>query len=729
MQIQGKFKYALYQNEQYGIMIAQYMTEEGRITVTGTDLPSNKNLSYVFSGDWVIHHKYGKQFKAIGYEEVVGRDEDSMITYLSTSIKGIGKKLAERIVDKFKDETLDILDNRPNDLLKVKGVSEKKLNKIKESIMESRAARETIMVLSQHGISPKIATNVYRRFQSDTMDVIQNSPYLLCTIPGITFPVADALGNRTPEYEKEYKRFVACAEYVLYANERAAFNNILGRRASGSTGMDKDDFGKVMLSLLRVSTIDGSFILDNTIRMIKESKLVYKKIEDKYLLFLPGMYRIEEALASHLSRLSISASHIVYDIDDKINAAEKALGLELGEEQRKAVREAFSHNVSLVIGPPGAGKTTTIQVIAYIYREEYGNDMRFMAPSARAAVRITESSGYYATTIHSFVNIGVDIISDLVAEEYIFDSGLVIVDEMSMVDVRTAYQLFSSLGNDCMVVLCGDDEQLPSVNAGAVLRDLIDSGVIPTTVLSTIYRQDKGSHVRTNAYMIRNGETDLVYGEDFNIRETSDTKEMENGMIQSYIEKTRQYGMENVMLLSPFREHDAGVLVLNKRIQEYINPPAAGRIEFLYGSKLFRIGDVVMQLKNNTDEDVVNGDIGVILEIYKEDDETYLEVKFPTGNVLYTKDNIDELTLAYAYTVHKAQGGEAKAVIMCCHTMHSIMLKRDVFYTAFTRARESVEIWGEKKAVVKAIRTQDKTERFTALKMHLKLKFGEFLPI
>lgn len=729
MQILGKFKYTLYQNEKYGITIAQYKTEEGRITVTGTNLPSNTNLTYLFSGDWVTHHKYGKQFRATGYEEVVGKDEDSMITYLSTSINGIGKKLAERIVDRFKEETLDILDNRPDDLLKIKGVSEKKLNKIKESIMSSRAARETIMELSQHGISPRIAMDVYRHFQSGTMDVIKNSPYLLCSIPGITFPTADALGNRTPEYEQEYKRFVACAGYVLYANEKAAFNNIVGRRASGSTGMDKDDFGKVMLSMLRVSTIDGTFILDNTIRMIKEGKLVYKKIDDKHLLFLPGIYRIEEALAQHLSRLFASASHIVYDIDDKINAAEKALGLELGVEQKKAVREAFSNNLSLIIGPPGAGKTTTIQVIAYIYKEEYGNDMRFMAPSARAAVRIRESSGYHATTIHSFVNIGVDVISDLVKEEYILDSGLVIVDEMSMVDVRTAYQLFSSLGSDCMVVLCGDDEQLPSVNAGAVLRDLIDSGVIPTTVLSTIYRQDKGSHVRMNAYKIRKGETDLAYGEDFSIKETSDTKEMETGMIRSYIEKTRQYGIENVMLLSPFKEHDAGVLVLNKRIQEYINPPAIGRAEFMYGSKLFRIGDVVMQLKNNAEDDVVNGDIGVVLEICKEDDESYMEVKFPTGNVLYTKDNIDELTLAYAYTIHKAQGGEARAVIICCHSMHSLMLKRDVFYTAFTRARETVEIWGEKNAVMKAIRTQDKTERFTALKMQLKLKFGEFLPL
>lgn len=729
MQIEGKFKYAVYQSEKYGISIAQYATEEGRITVTGVDLPSNKNLSYIFSGDWVVHHKYGRQFKAIGYEEVVGKDSDSMVAYLSSSIKGIGKTLAERMVDRFGEETLDILDNRPDDLLKIKGISEKNLKKIKKSITECRAARETVMELAKHGISTRLAMGVYQKFQSESMDIIRNKPYLLCAVQGITFPTVDALGCRTPEYEKSYERFAACAQYVLYANEQAAFNNILGRRASGSTGMDKDDFGKVMLTLLRISTIDGSFILNNTIRMIKEGRLIFKKVEDRQLLFLPGIYRIEEALAENFARLSMSASSVLYDIDEKIKEAEKVLGIELGSEQAEAVRKAFSHNLSQIIGPPGAGKTTTIQVIAYIYEKEYGNTMHFMAPSARAASRIRESSGYNATTIHSFRNIGVEVINDVEETDYVLESGLVIVDEMSMVDVRTAYRLFSGLGSECMVVLCGDDEQLPSVGAGAVLRDLIDSDVIPVTVLSTIYRQDECSNVYVNSHKIRRGEKDLSYGEDFKIMETSDTMEMENGMIRSYIEKVKEYGIENVMLLSPFKEHDAGVNALNKRIQEYLNPPAAGRKEFVYGTKTYRIGDVVMQLRNNEEEDIVNGDIGTITAIYKEDEELCMDVQFSTGEIVYTRDNADELTLAYAYTVHKAQGGEAKVVITCCHSMHSIMLKRDVFYTAFTRAKEAVEIWGEEKAVMRAIETQEKSKRYTSLKMQLRLKFGEFLPI
>lgn len=729
MQIEGKFKYAIYQCEKYGISIAQYMTSEGRITVTGMGLPSQKNINYRFNGEWVEHKKYGKQFQATDWEEIVGTDGESLVAYLSSSVPGIGKKLAERIVERYGEETLDIIDNRINDLLSIKGVSSKKLAKIKEGIAANRESRDTVMELSKHGISPKLAMKVYSRWKKESMDIIKTRPYLLCSIQGITFPTADAMGIKTEEYEKEYERFKACAKYVLYTNESAGFNNILGPRTSGSLGMDKDDFGKVMLTLLRISNIDGAFVLENTIKMIKQGELVYKKIEDKQCIFLPGIYRIEEALAGHIARLAMNKSNVIYDIDDKIQKAEKALGITLGDEQRKSVRNAFTNNLSLIIGAPGAGKTTTIQVIAYIYKEEYGEELCFMAPSGKAASRIRESSGYNATTVHSAIGIGIDTVNDAENEEIKIESGLVIVDEMSMLDARTAYRLFSCIGSDCMVVLCGDDEQLPSVGAGAVLRDMIDSGVVPMTVLSTIYRQDEDCNIYINSHKIRKGETALAYGNDFKLAEASNTKEMENGMVQSYIDNVRKYGIDNVMLITPFKDHDGGVNALNTIIQSLINPEAPGRKEFAFGNKVYRVGDPVMQLKNHPEEELANGDVGIVTFITVRDGDWYMDVKFPNATISYSKDNVDELTLAYAYTVHKAQGSEAKCVITCCHSMHSIMLRRNIFYTAITRAKEYVEIWGEKKAMSRAINTQDKSKRNTALNMLLKMKFGEFLPL
>lgn len=735
MQLIGKYKRTIYQTVQGGTCIASYELqeqEEENAVVTGLMLPTLKNVTYIFEGTWVNHPKYGKQFKAESYTESVEGNEN-IIQYLSSGlIKGIGRKTAEKIVKKYGEHTLEYLDADIECLLSVKGISKKSIEKIKASYGLARAAQEVVLTLSKSGISPKLAMKAYDTFKEETPYIINNQPYKLCFVNGITFLTADAIGKKKniPGYETDYERFKVCAKYVLYGNESNEFKNIIGNRTAGSIAMDKDDFGKVMLTLLYINSIDGKFICDNTIQMLKEGELSKGVIESgKLHLMNPGMYRVEMTTAEHIKRIFSYEDNVTADIDVLIQEAELLQGFSLGEEQRNAVKCSFINPVSLIIGPPGSGKTTILKTIIDVNEKAYHHDVIFLAPSGKAASRIKETTNHSATTVHSGLQIGTEIINDVGPEETKFDNCIVIVDELSMLDARTAYRLFSSIGTGCRVILCGDDEQLQSVGAGAVLRDLIDSGVIPTTILNTVYRQAKGGEIYENCYKMRKGDYNLNYGEQFRFTEISDTMELEDEMIKLYLKKIKEYGIENVMLTVPFKQHNAGVNQLNERIQNILCPAREGEIEFKYGNLLFRNGDVIMQLKNDMENEVMNGDMGAVTNITKIDDEVTMTATFNNCQKIYTKDNADEITLAYAYTIHKAQGSEAKCVITCVHAMHSIMLKRNVFYTAVTRAREEVNILGQKDALKKAISTEDKSKRNTLLKHFLFMLFKGFVPL
>lgn len=719
---EATFDKVIYQKEDAGVLVGLYKGKDKCFIVTGTMLPTAKKTKYIFKGNWNKHPKYGMQFNASeGYDVVKPDGKDAILEYLSSGvIKGVGAKTAEKIVALFGEDTMNILDKDIDRLREVKGITENRFQKIKESYQASFEGREAILELTKRGISPKLASKAYQEFKDKTLNILKDRPYMLCVVPGITFPIADAFGSDDEAYEKSLERFLICANYVLFENEQNGLRNIIGNRPSGSTCMEINDFGRCMLSLLNKGTYKKEEILANTIALVKEDKLSYIKKDGKQYIYRSGIYRIEKRLAEDIERLATVETEKI-NIDEYINDYEGLNSILLNDDQKNAVRMAINSNFSLIIGSPGTGKTTIIKVIAYIYKKLNPKaEMTFLAMTGKAAYRITESTGFEARTVHSRLGLRAEIINDLSEEEEDkkIESGLVVVDELSMLDERTAYQLFSNISSECKVVLCGDDEQLPSVSAGAVLRDIIDSKTVPSVTLNQVYRQAKGSSIYENSFKIRNNDLNLILGEDFYILEEPDVSKIEDELIELYIKKISEYGIEEVMLLVPFKEHEGGVTPLNQKIQERLHPEHLQEKEFRLGMKRFRIGDRVMQLKNSDEQ--VNGECGTVIDIGKSDGEQTVTVKFDRSERTYTDDEADEITLAYACTIHKSQGSEGKCVIMFLHSMHSMLLKKNLVYTGISRSREECYILGEKSAVLKAIQTTDESRRLTGLSMFLK---------
>ena len=727
MQIKATYTKTIYETQKDGVIIGLYwnVDESCAVIITGTMLPTIENVQYLFDGDWVTHKKYGRQFKAEYYSEDIS-DRESIIRFLSSSvIKGVGPKTAERIVDAFGDETIKVLDEEIEKVLTVPKFPKTKFKEFKDSYETQRGAKDVIVALGKVGVSVKLALLAYERFKKDTMNIINTCPYRLSEVSGISFPTVDRLGKRTYEYEHSYARFCSCAYYCLYTNETGAFYKITGNSMSGSNGMQKDEFGKVMLDLLRLDSIDGKFICDMTIKMLEDKKLVYVKKDDDVYFFPVGLFNIERESAKELERIMVQPNVTNIDIDKEL----KKIDFDFSDNQVEAIKNAFRHHVSLIVGIPGTGKTTTINTIVNLYRKDNPDgEVYLLAPTGRASARIRETitdEEANVSTIHIPLEIKVDEINDIEAKkDYIFNNCLIVGDEMSMTDTRLFYRLIKAIGSNCRIILCGDDEQLQSVGSGAVLRDLIDSKCICTTRLTKVFRQAEESSIYSNLFKIRQGETDLIYKDDFAFIEENELSNIEDMMIDKYIEKVNEYGVNNVMLLSPYKKNTAGVFELNNRIQEILNPNSDIEYKSIYK---FRVKDVVMQTKNDYDTGIMNGDIGIVQSIYTDEKGKKMVVSFGERLVTYDKETIDELVLGYAYTIHKAQGSEAKCVIMCCHSYHMPMLKRNVFYTAVTRASKEVCIYGQKSAFNRAITTKDSDKRITVLKDLIKLYSGEFV--
>lgn len=678
------------------------------ITAVGYGLPVSSKLKYDLQGHWT-KSKYGFQYQVEHYSEVITPSKAGIIAYLSSGqIKGVGKQMAARIYNQFGEHTLEILDHEPQRLLEVKGISEKKLQRICDSYESARAARYVIAYLSPYGISPKKALKLYHKYRSRTMETIQQHPYVLQEVAGIGFRTADQIAMAAGFSPISPERVDAALIHTLKKAEE-----------EGHLCMEKHHFIHETLKLLNTPQLTEDMAVCRASVLLRDHKL--STYHDK--VYLADTARAEQQLAARLINLGYSpAPEFTKDLCKTIDAEERKQGYKLDDQQHFAVMVALACSVTVITGGPGTGKTSTQRVLLNVFRSMYPKGkILCCAPTGRAARRMEQSTGYPASTIHSALHIQAETdLFSLEPEE--LDADLVLVDEVSMLDIHLANYLVRCIPKGCRLVMVGDADQLPSVGPGAVLRELVQMGDEGTAVvaLDKVHRQAAGSRIAINARRIRNGLLGLEYGPDFMLVEMPGQVESAEAIEKLYLREISECGVDNVALLTPYRKNtETGANALNKRIQAQVNPPDPSKPEIIIGERCFRQGDKVMQIRNH--EDISNGDIGYITEIVRTEDETTVFVDFGDGRrVEYDVSELSMLDLGYATTVHKSQGSEYKTVIISIQTGHSFMLVRPLIYTAITRAKTKVILVGQRKALCTAIRREETQQRQSMLAQRMR---------
>ncbi len=678
-----------------------------QVKAVGYGLPVSKNLRYEMRGHWSKNGKHGVQFEVDGYEEVIVPTREGVIAYLSSGqIKGIGVKTAERIFAAFGLESLEVLDREPERLLSIPGISKGKLEKICESYMANRGARDVVAFLAPYGITPKRAVGLYKIYKERTMDVVRNHPYQLCEAAGIGFKTADSIATRMGLDRMSPERV---DEGMLYTLAEA--------EGKGNLCMEKHAFVKACLNILDTPGLTEEMVAGRAVRLLGSGQLVS---------YQGNVYRgktaeAEERLAWSIHEL-LSAQKIPRygNLDHELDAAEGRLKVKFASAQRKAIKMALTNGMSVITGGPGTGKTMIQHALLDIYcRSNPENRICCCAPTGRAARRMEQATGFTASTVHKALGL-VSGEDGAHGGSEILHADLVLVDEVSMLDIYLAVHLFRAAGAGTQIVLVGDADQLPSVGPGAVLSELIASGRIPVARLDQVFRQDTGSLIAANAKRIRHGCSSLEYGEDFQFIDSPVISDSAGLIARLYMEEIRKYGVDNVALLSPYRQKtETGVNALNQMLREMVNPDGNGKAEVLCGRRKFRTGDKVMQVKNL--DDVSNGDVGYIKKIRHEGNDTAVFVDFGEGRVKrYDSSELDVLDLGYASTIHKSQGSEYQSVIINLQCAHFVMLTRPLVYTAITRGKSRVIIVGERKALHIAIGKTDTEKRGTCLAGRLR---------
>ena len=701
----GSFMIAVYRpceniRDSAGNMVTQ-------VKAVGYCLPIADNLRYELQGHWSKNPKHGVQFEVENYDEVITPTKEGIIAYLSSGqIKGIGPKMAEKIYDAFGLTALDVLDKEPERLLAISGISAAKLKKICDSYLANRGARDVVAFLTPHGITPNRAVKLYKEYGDRAMDIVKNHPYQLCEIAGIGFKTADRIAMSMGFDQLSVERV---DEGILYA--------LTDAEGKGHLCMEKHAFIKACLKVLDTPQLTEEMVANRAARLVYSGKLVS---------YQGNVYRSKTAyaesnLAELLSRQLRSArSHSYGDLDAALNAEELRMKVKFAPEQREAVKMALTQGVSVITGGPGTGKSMILRAILDIYRRQNpGKEICLCAPTGRAARRMEQATGLAASTVHKALGLLAGEDGDY-GEPQALDADIILVDEVSMMDIYLAGRLLEAVKSRAQVVLIGDSDQLPSVGPGAVLSEMIASERIPVVRLDKVFRQNDGSRIAVNAKLIRHGNLSLEYGNDFRFVDSANLSDSASRIAELYMQEVARYGVDNVAMLSPYRQKtETGVNALNEMLRELVNPPDEGKPEVVCGKRKFRVGDKVMQVKNF--EDVSNGDIGYIRNIFKFGDETTVCVDFGDGrNMEYDSSELDMLDLGYASTIHKAQGAEYQSVIINLQCAHHIMLTRPLIYTAITRGKDRVIIVGERRALCISIKKTDIEKRGTCLAHRLQ---------
>ena len=735
--ITGYIDHIIFRNEDngYTVMVLKGGSEEDELTCVGSFPVVTQGASVELEGNFTQHPVYGKQFQAVRLTEKMPEDALAMERYLgSGAIKGIGAALAGRIVRHFGDDTFQIVENEPERLSEVKGISEKKAREIAMQIAEKSDMRKAMMFLQKYGISLNLGAKIYQKYGDSVYSVLQENPYRLADdISGVGFKIADEIAYRIGIHTDSDYRIKSGMVYTL-----------LQATGEGHVYLPKDELFQRAAELLGV---DSSYMEKHLVDLAMDRKIVQKEQGDQILIYPAQYYYLELNTARMLRELDIFCPEDEKIVERRIVQIEKETGTVLDEMQKKAVQEAAGHGLLILTGGPGTGKTTTINAIIRYFEGE-GAEIRLAAPTGRAAKRMTEATGYEAQTIHRLLELsgmpeddreGQPIHFERNAENPL-ETDVIIIDEMSMVDIHLIHSLLMAVTAGTRLILVGDENQLPSVGPGNVLRDIIRSGQFPVVELKKIFRQASESDIVVNAHKINKGEQVEINNKsrDFFFLKRYDADIIIRVVIALIQEKLPKYVEAKpfeIQVLTPMRKGLLGVERLNQILQRYLNPPDASKKEKEIGQGLFREGDKVMQVRNNYQLEweirgrygipiekgvgLFNGDTGIIKTI-NEFAET-AEVEFEDGRwAEYSFKQLDELELAYAVTIHKSQGSEYPAVIIPLLSGPRMLMNRNLLYTAVTRARKCVTVVGSEETFRDMIRNEKQQRRYSSLDQRIQ---------
>ena len=730
--VTGYIDHIIFRNEEngYTVMVVKNSENEEELTCVGSFPAISQGTTIQASGIYTHHPVYGKQFQISSFVEKIPEDTYAMERYLgSGAIKGIGAALAARIVRRFGEDTIRIVEEEPERLAEVKGISEKKAREIAAQVTEKTEMRKAMIFLQKYGISLNLGAKIYQKYKDSLYTVLQENPYRLAEdISGVGFKIADEIAARIGIHTDSDYRIRSGMLYTL-----------LQASGEGHTYLPKEQLFARCAKLLGV---DESYMEKHLMDMLLDRKLVMQEKKGEKIIYPSQYYYLELNTARMLCELNICCPEDENIVEKRIAAIEKETGTVLDEMQKKAVTEAAGHGLFILTGGPGTGKTTTINAIIRFFEGE-GAELRLAAPTGRAAKRMTEATGYEAQTIHRLLELNGMPEDDRSAGAVHFernaqnplDADVIIIDEMSMVDIHLMHSLLLAITAGTRLILVGDENQLPSVGPGNVLRDIIHSGCFPVIELTKIFRQASESDIVVNAHKINRGEPVEIHNKsrDFFFLKRYDADMIIRVVIALIQDKLPRYVNARpfeIQVLTPMRKGLLGVERLNQMLQRYLNPQDGSKKEKTLGDRLFRQGDKVMQIKNDYQMEwevrgrygipiekgigVFNGDTGILREI-NEFAET-AEVEFEDGRfATYSFKQLEELELAYAITIHKSQGSEYPAVILPVLSGPQMLLNRNLLYTAVTRARKCVTVVGSEETFAEMIRNEKQQKRYSAL--------------
>ena len=730
--IKGYVEHIVYRNEDNGYTVFNLNNDDGEMTCVGNFHYIEEGELLKLQGEYTTHKLYGLQFKAEASEVCEPEDLVSIERYLgSGAVKGVGAALAGRIVKKFKQDTFRIIEEEPERLAEIKGISERKAREIATQVEEKKDMRQAMIYLQKYGISTTLAARIYQHYGRSVYRVIEENPYQIADhVPGVGFKTADEIASKVGIHTDSDYRIRSGIFYTLLQSVN-----------EGHVYLKKETLTYRAGQLLEVEIQDiEKYLMDLAI----EKKIVMKESQEGMRVYASHYYYMEMNVAKMLHDLNVACEVAEASLMKRLQAIEENTGLYLDDMQRTAVMEAARRGILVLTGGPGTGKTITINAMIHFFESE-GLDIRLAAPTGRAAKRMTEATGYEAQTIHRLLEVSGNPEDETVNgfgrnEENPLEADVIIIDEMSMVDLPLMHALLGAIVPGTRLILVGDRNQLPSVGPGSVLKDIIESHCFPVVMLTKIFRQAGESDIVVNAHKINRGEEVVLDNKsrDFFFLKRQDANVIISVVITLIQKKLPKYVNAqpyDIQVLTPMRKGLLGVERLNRILQEYLNPPEAGKTEKEYGDRLFREGDKVMQIKNNYQLEwevatkygmtidkgmgIFNGDMGIIREINTYEETVIVEYD-EKRMVKYPYALLDELELAYAITIHKSQGSEYPAVVIPLLQGPRQLYHRNLLYTAVTRARQCVTLVGSDSVFQEMIRNTNEQDRNTSLAQRIQ---------